>query len=424
MIKIPDKKITLEELRHSINMDKQAQNHENSKKGQSNFLSDTIRDFEELKKDIEIKTYLKWLGQTLGIGFTPLLEVPEEVNCYARDGIRIFYKPEFLNYGGSGKGRPVSFMLHYYMQNGVLADINTITTAGFGNFMRNLTEILQQINLTITPKAHMGQILINENPDLVTYLKDMGAIIEVCDDGYCPTGDMDRGKAISKAFIEEQTIPATLMLDQHSVYKPIDGLLNAAGYFYSLVPEILFQTSGMDNLFYVNGEGTRGSLVGTAIGLKKARPEMNVIGLRQQDGGHIFGLRSKKQLGKSESLGRAEELCDNVYEINDKEAYSTMVNLWKIGIPATPSGGSYIAGALRLAKELEGETANIVTMIFDSLEFYKSILKLWIPRILEDELNINTFNNLKTQVRSERITHINGLKQGENDLYNSIMVEN
>jgi hypothetical protein len=151
---------------------------------------------------------------------------------------------------------------------------------------------------------------------------------------------------------------------------------------------------------------------------------MKVIGLRQQDGGHIFGLRSKKQLGKSKSLGRAEELCDNVYEINDKEAYSTMVDLWKIGIPATPSGGSYVAGALKLAGELKGETANIVTMIFDSLEFYKSILKLWIPRILEDELNLKIFNNLKTQVRSERITHINGLKQGENDLYNSMIVEN
>ena len=101
-----------------------------------------------------------------------------------------------------------------------------------------------------------------------------------------------------------------------------------------------------------------------------------------------------------------------------------MINLWKVGIPATPSGGSYVAGALKLAEKLEGETANIVTMIFDSLEFYKSILKLWIPRILEDELNLKIFNNLKTQVRNERITHINGLKQGENDLYNSMMVEN
>ena len=405
-------------------MDKQALNHENSKDAKSSFLRDTIKGLEELKNDIDIKTYLKWLGQALGIGFTPLLEIPEEVNYHSSDGIRIFYKPEFLNYGGSGKGRPVSFMLHYYMSNGVLADIETITTAGFGNFMRNLTEIIQQINLNITPKAHMGQILIDENPDLVTHLKDMGAIIEVCDDGYCPTGDMDRGKAISNAFIEDQTILTTLMLDQHAVYKPIDGLLNAAGYFYSLAPEILFQTNEMEDLFYVNGEGTRGSLVGTAIGLKKARPEIKVIGLRQRDSGHIFGLRSKKQLGKSQSLGRAEELCDNVYEINDREAYSTMVNLWNVGIPATPSGGSYVAGALKLAEELEGETANIVTMIFDSLEFYKSILKLWIPRILEDELDLEIFNNLQTQVLNERIMHINGLKQGENDLYNSMIVDN
>jgi len=53
---------------------------------------------------------------------------------------------------------------------------------------------------------------------------------------------MDRGKAISNAFIEEQINPKVLMLDQHAVYKPLDGLLNAAGYF-ELALEILYQTS-------------------------------------------------------------------------------------------------------------------------------------------------------------------------------------
>jgi cysteine synthase len=402
-------------------MDKQALKLQTSKDAESSFLGDIIKEIDELKKEIDITNYLRWSSQVLGIGLTPLLEIPQEINHYSRDGVHIFYKPEFLNSGGSGKGRPVSFMLYYYLQKGILDNIETITTAGFGNFMRSLTEIIHQLNLPITTKAHMGQILLEENPDLINYLRGKGAIIEVCDDGYCPTGDMDRGKAISNAFIEDQTIPTMLMLDQHAVYKPIDGLLNAAGYFYSLVPEILFQTNRLENLYYVNGEGTRGSLVGTAIGLKKARPEVKVIGLRQQEDAHIFGLRSKKQLGNSKSLGRAEDLCDNVYEINDREAYSTMINLWKVGIPATPSGGSYVAGALKLAEELEGETANIVTMIFDSLEFYKNILELWIPRILGSKLDVKIFNNLQTKALSERVAHTSVLKQGESDLNNSII---
>ncbi len=175
-------------------MDKQTLKFETSEDTESSFLDDTIKELEELKKYVDIKSYLRWSGQVLGIGFTPLLEIPKEINPYLKKGIRIFYKPEFLNYGGSGKGRPTSFMLYYYMKKNVLNHIKTITTAGFGNFMRALTELILIINPAITPKAHMGQILVEENPDLIRHLQDMGAVIEVCNDGYCPTGNMDRGK--------------------------------------------------------------------------------------------------------------------------------------------------------------------------------------------------------------------------------------
>ena len=243
---------------------------------------------ERLKSEVDVKNYLQWSGGELGVGFTPLLELPLEVNPHIKRDIHVFYKPEFLNYGGSGKERPVSFMLYYYLKKGILNDLKMITTAGFGNFMRALTELIPLICPTITPKAHMGQILVEENVDFIKYLQDMGAVIEACDDGYCPTGDMDRGKAISNAFIEEKMSPKVLILDQHAVYKPHDGLLNAAGYF-RLALEILYQTSSIENLYYVNGEGTRGSLVGIAAGLRRARSNTQIIGFRQQEGGHIFG---------------------------------------------------------------------------------------------------------------------------------------
>jgi hypothetical protein len=231
---------------------------------------------------------------------------------------------------------------------------------------------------------------------------------------------MNRGKAISKAFIEDQTDPTTLMLDQHGVFKPFDGLLNSAGYYHSLVPEIVYQTSGLRNLYYVNGQGTRGSLLGTSTGLKKAVPGIKIVGLRQQEGGHIFGLRSEKQLGKSISLDGAEKLCDNIYTVSDYEAYSTMIRLWKIGIPATPSGGSYIAGALRLAKTMK-KRVNIITMVFDSLDFYKTLLRTWIPKILDTELDIELFNSLQVKASQQRATHIRTLKQGENKLFTTMI---
>jgi hypothetical protein len=98
-----------------------------------------------------------------------------------------------------------------------------------------------------------------------------------------------------------------------------------------------------------------------------------------------------------------------------------MLNLWKVGIPATPSGGSYIAGALRVANELRGMEGNIVTMIFDSLEFYKNILGMWVPRISGCNLDPDVFDTLRTKVIEERAMHVKRLREGENELYNSMM---
>lgn len=310
-------------------------------------------------------------------------------------------------------------MLYYYRQLGVLDGVKIITTAGFGNFIRTLTEILPRTKFHITPKANMSSVLWKENPDLVHYLQRTGAIIDACNDGYCPTGDMDRGKAISQAFIQEQTEQAVLMLDQHAVFKPLDGILNAAGYYYGLAPEISHQTAGMRNIYYVNGEGTRGSLVGAAAGLKQSQPKIKIIGLRQDEGGHIFGLRSAKQLGRSQSLGKAETLCDTVYTISDYEAYATMLRLWQVGIPATPSGGSYVAGAFRLAKTLD-EPSSIVTIIFDSVDFYRTLLTVWMPQILGIPIELPVFDNLRRYAFHAREYHGRQLKEGNNDLYEAM----
>lgn len=350
-----------------------------------------------------------------------MLQLPEDVNPYAKDSIQILYKPEYLNRGGSGKGRPVSFMLYYYKELGKLDRIEYITTAGFGNFIRSLAELCPFVNPNITLVTYMSDILVDENKDLIDYLETKGVLIVGCRDDRCPTTNMERGQAIARAHAHEKAYPlTTLFLDQHAVFKPFDGILNAAGYYYTLAPEILHQIKETTNLYYVNGQGTRGSLVGTATRLKKEKPEIKIVGLRQQEDGHIFGLRSLKELGKSETLGKAEELCDDVYEISDREAYLTMKKLWEVDIPATPSGGSYVAGALRKAKELKrkNKEGTIVTLIFDSLDYYKNILKKWIPKILDSNLDLKTFESLRIKAQKEREEHIKKLKMGENELFN------
>jgi cysteine synthase len=385
----------------------------------SNYLSKTIGSLQSLKNRFEISQYRLWSGKELGVGYTPLREIPKDMNPYAKNNIHIFYKPEYLNRGGSGKGRSASFMLSHYKKLGLLEKVNKITTAGFGNFIRSLAELLQIVNPNIVSEAYMGNILVDENRDLVNHLKNQGVIINGCEDNRCPTGDMDRGKAIAYAYLREVMDPShTIFLDQHGVFKPYDGLLNAAGYYHSLAQEILYQIPETSNLFYVNGEGTRGSLVGVATRIKEERPKADIVGLRQEEDGHLFGLRSKSQLGKSETLGNVEELCNNIYEIPDETAYSTMNKLWELNIPATPSGGSYVAGALRKAEELKKKDmeGTIVTLIFDSIEYYKNILDIWMPKILGKKFDYDTFETLRSYAFKDRSEHIKELRLGQNRL--------
>lgn len=372
--------------------------------------------FNALQNKIDITKYRKWISTELGIGCTPLRELPDELNPYQKDGIQIYYKPEYLNRGGSGKGRSVSFLLYYYKSLGLLKGIKKITTAGFGNFIRALADVLPFIDSTIVPQAYMGRELLKDNKDLVDALLTSGVELTGCDDDHCPSGDMERGKAIALAYADEQVEPEnTLFLDQHGVFKPFNGLLNAAGYYYTLAAEISSQIKTPTKLYYVNGEGTRGSLVGTSVGLKTSCSDTEIVGLRQQEGGLIFGLRSLSQLGKSTSLGTAEELCDVIYEISDKEAYCTMTHLWGHGIPATPSGGSHIAGALRQAEALkrENKEGTIVTMIFDSFDYYRSLLEIWMPRILGKNLDSDMFEMLRAKTFREREQHIENLMSGK-----------
>ena len=92
-----------------------------------------------------------------------------------------------------------------------------------------------------------------------------------------------------------------------------------------------------------------------------------------------------------------------------------MTHLWDYGIPATPSGGSYIAGALRQAEALkrENKEGSIVTMIFDSFDYYRSLLEIWMPRILDKNLDSDMFEMLRAKTFREREQHIENLMSGK-----------
>jgi len=64
-------------------------------------LAVTPNSLRELREKLDITAYGRWCAAELGVGFTPLPEIDEDLNPYWEDNIRILYKPEYLNFGKS-----------------------------------------------------------------------------------------------------------------------------------------------------------------------------------------------------------------------------------------------------------------------------------------------------------------------------------
>jgi cysteine synthase len=350
---------------------------------------------------IKISKYIEWTCQR-GIGQTEIAELPEEINPYAKHGIYILYKKEYTNPGGNAKDRSASFMLWVYNQLGLLDEKERITIAGAGNFAKSIAIYAKEISPHIKRiESRMGYVAIERNPDLIEELDRLGVTIVGCKDTQCPSvvtesgKPVERGKAITDSWIEEVTNPTTtVFLDQHGFWKSFDAILNTAGYYYTLGPEIINQIKKLfgDVPFeFCQGMGTRGSLIGTSVRLLKNDSRTKIFAHipKSKNGAPTFqfGLRTREELGIAHTLDSVNKICDRIYETSDKDAAKMFITLLEYRIPACPSFAGNIVACLKRAKELykEGKDGVIVTLAFDGPYHYKRFLEKTLPSLLKKD---------------------------------------
>jgi cysteine synthase B len=115
--------------------------------------------------------------------------------------------------------------------------------------------------------------------------------------------------------------------------------------------------------------GTTGIIMGTGRYLKEQNPAIQIVGLQPSEGASIPGIRRWPQ----EYLPTIFDPSgvDRVLDMSQQEAETTMRRLAREeGIFAGVSSGGAVAGALRLAAELEN--AVIVAIICDRGDRYLS----------------------------------------------------
>lgn len=143
---------------------------------------------------------------------------------------------------------------------------------------------------------------------------------------------------------------------------------NPEAHYRTTGPEIWQQTQGTITHF-VSAMGTTGTIMGVSRYLKEQNPAVQIVGLQPKEGSSIPGIRrwSPDYLPQIFQADRVDRIID----MEQGEAEDTMRRLAKEeGIFCGVSSGGSVAGALRLAQEVENAT--IVAIICDRGDRYLS----------------------------------------------------
>jgi cysteine synthase B len=290
-------------------------------------------------------------GQSLieAIGNTPLVELCS-INPNPR--VQILGKLEGNNPGGSVKDRPARQMILAAEKSGELTHDKVILEPTSGNTGIALAMIAAARGYRI--KLAMPACVSVERRSI---LEAYGAEIALSPGCEATDGAI----RLAHKIYEE---------DPHIYYMPNQyaNQNNVLAHYETTGPEIMRQTNG-EITHFVAGMGTSGTLMGTAMYFAKAKPDVSIVGIEPVLGHKIQGLKNMR-----------EAIVPPIYDetsltrkivIEDDLAFETSRQLaTHEGIFCGMSGGAAVAGAIRLAGEMDIGT--IVVIIPDRGDRYLS----------------------------------------------------
>lgn len=145
---------------------------------------------------------------------------------------------------------------------------------------------------------------------------------------------------------------------------------NPKAHYETTGPEIWKQTNGEFDIF-VAGMGTTGTLMGLSQYLKEQSARIKVVGVEPVPGHTIQGLKNMTEAIVPKIFDKSR--LDETLSMDDEEAFDMTRRLAvQEGLFAGLSSGANVAGAVRLAKEMDSGT--IVTILCDRGDRYLSTM--------------------------------------------------
>ncbi len=281
------------------------------------------------------------------IGNTPLVE-SRVLN--QNPNVRLFFKMEGHNPGGSVKDRAALNMIQSGLERGDIDKTSKLIEATSGNTGIALAMIAGIYGLDI-------ELVMPENStkERVQTMRAYGAKVTLT--------PADIGIEGARDYAEEKVANhGYIMLNQFGNDD------NWRAHYKSTGPEIWRDTEGKVTHF-VSSMGTTGTIMGTSTFLKEKNPNIQIVGVQPADDAKIPGIRKWPEEYLPRIFDRSK--VDQIIEVTEEAAIVMAKRLAKEeGVFSGMSSGGATVAALELAQTLDEGV--IVSIICDRGDRYLS----------------------------------------------------
>jgi len=296
-------------------------------------------------------------GLTSHVGNTPLLPL-RRLSRSLSPRVKVFFKAEWFNPGGSVKDRPALNIIQNAFANGEIGNGKRLLDSTSGNMGISYATFGAALGIPVT-----FAIPASASPERLTLLRALGAEIILTD----PLEGSDGAILMARQLAAEKP----------GLYWYANQYCNPANWqahYLSTGPEIFSQTNGQVTHF-IAGLGTSGTLVGTGRYLRDQLPNVQIISM--QPDAPFHGLEGLKHMPSAIKPGVYDEsFAGTPLEVRTEAAREMMIRLAREeGLFVGISSGAAAVAAMQVASQLDEGV--VVTVFPDAGYKYLSDKSLW-----------------------------------------------
>jgi cysteine synthase/rhodanese-related sulfurtransferase len=346
--------------------------------------------------------------------YTPLVELPDEINPYKKDGVRFFAKMMNISPLGQVKAVPAYGMMSQAKKDLKLDCVDAIVEASSGNTSYALSVIAKTFGISKTRSYVSHEI----SPKKMKVLRLFGIEPVVFTDPLCA----DASDPESRIYKAKQAG------SEKGVFNPgqYSNANNPLAHYKNTAQQIWEQTKGELTVFCA-GLGTSGTFTGCSSFFKAQNNHIHCVPIVRSENNMVPGLRTLLQM--NEIAFPWKGFASHLIKIGSHDSYKDSLRLTRTGLIAGPSSGLAFAGAkeyvrslkennrLDLIRNTNGE-AVIVFVCCDNpflyLDEYFDILeKSEFPKIENEHLLLRSDAPLKNKLINPEINQVKEISPTE-----------